>query len=534
MPRQRTGQLILRPTGYYARLWTTIDGERVRVSHALGTKNKAVARRKLDRLLAAESATSGEAKRVESFTEVAERFYAKRIADRPSARGPKQDLASLRRYALPLIGHMDALAIQPYDVNAVLDAVQRAGKSQQTVIHVKQQIANVFVQMRREGSRRDNPAADATLPTFNEVKKERAVLTDTELALYLAWAHPNERAQCAVRERQTMACVARMFGGLRTGDLHALRWESLDTTAFEWGYAPRQKTRRPQLLGIPAMLRPFLRDWWERQGRPQSGVVFPARRPGKRGDRVGQQRIGVSHAAAFRRDLQHTFRDADSKNIAGAPKPDSRRWQELFKETEYTLPVDFHSWRRAFVQALADADVNAQKASALAGHASLDAHARYLRNAGKLREIPAEALPDLDVFETPVVVPEQPDEKAPRLGSDEAKPGKKALPAGGSIVKSRTISGASPPTFASHAAGRGFESRCPLPRFALYFAEFGATDSRVKRHTAFRLRSGVASLHAGRSAASSNDSRPGMRRGITRRTSADRAHTTDHRCRAAA
>jgi hypothetical protein len=71
----------------------------------------------------------------------------------------------------------------------------------------------------------------------------------------------------------------------------------------------------------------------------------------------------------------------------------NRRERELFKETDYTLPVDFHSWRRAFTQALADADVNAQQATALAGHASLSAHARYLASSGKLRRIPELALP---------------------------------------------------------------------------------------------------------------------------------------------
>jgi hypothetical protein len=42
------------------------------------------------------------------------------------------------------------------------------------------------------------------------------------------------------------------------------------------------------------------------------------------------------------------------------------RERMLFEETATTLPVDFHSWRRAYCQALADADVNAQRAKALA------------------------------------------------------------------------------------------------------------------------------------------------------------------------
>ena len=73
------------------------------------------------------------------------------------------------------------------------------------------------------------------------------------------------------------------------------------------------------------------------------------------------------------------------------------RERELFEETDETLPVDFHSWRRAYSQALADADVNAQQASALAGHASLAAHQRYLASSDKMRSIPEAALPRLDV-----------------------------------------------------------------------------------------------------------------------------------------
>src|SRR5690606_26370636 len=72
------------------------------------------------------------------------------------------------------------------------------------------------------------------------------------------------------------------------------------------------------------------------------------------------------------------------------------REREIFEETAYTLPVDFHSWRRAFSQALEDADVNVQQATALAGHASLEAHQRYLQRSTKVRKLPEAALPNLD------------------------------------------------------------------------------------------------------------------------------------------
>jgi integrase len=116
------------------------------------------------------------------------------------------------------------------------------------------------------------------------------VLTDAELVAYLGYVHPQEHWRAAILERQVMACIARVFAGLRTADLHSMRWDALDSAdgAFTWGWAPRQKTRRPQLLEVPEMLRPMLRDWWERHGRPTSGLVFPARR----GRRAGEVKNG--------------------------------------------------------------------------------------------------------------------------------------------------------------------------------------------------------------------------------------------------
>jgi hypothetical protein len=142
-------------------------------------------------------------------------------------------------------------------------------------------------------------------------------------------------------------------------------------------------------------------------GKPTTGHVFPPLR-GKhvgKDDKTGvtHEKTGVSHAKAMRRDLQAAFvahRAANSKVPAEVldtfcPAKDSARWVELFKGTEFTRPVDFHSWRRRFVQALADIGMNAQQAQKLAGHADLAAHERYLRNTTGTLTIPNEALPDL-------------------------------------------------------------------------------------------------------------------------------------------
>jgi hypothetical protein len=119
--------------------------------------------------------------------------------------------------------------------------------------------------------------------------------------------------------------------------------------------------------------------------------------------RLGKPKIKVSHAEAFRRDLGRAFGletwHWNPPNAKGEQKTGeyretegrvmTPRERELLEPSDYTLPVDFHSWRRAYSQALADADVNAQQASALAGHSSLGAH--------QARVIPLAALPRLEI-----------------------------------------------------------------------------------------------------------------------------------------
>ncbi|HKO46870.1 MAG TPA: hypothetical protein VJV79_04065 [Polyangiaceae bacterium] len=90
--------------------------------------------------------------------------------------------------------------------------------------------------------------------------------------------------------------------------------------------------------------------------------------------------------------------DPETRRFAQPEDRDlSPRERELFEDT-FTRPVDFHSWRRACSQALANVGASAQQASTLAGHASLDAHQRYLNNTSKMAEVPAAALPSIRVL----------------------------------------------------------------------------------------------------------------------------------------
>jgi integrase len=401
--RPRKGALQFRTRTWYAVLTIDVDGETVRKWVNLETDNKAVARRKLARLVAQHSTTTSldvveqAAKAPETYAELAERVAqlrrAEGIADVDSEDGRE------RLWVIPEIGRLPVAGIKATHISAIYERAKTEGKSLAHLRNLRTVMHSRFKLALAEDMIATNPVSRALMPKMRVDRRERAVLTDDELVRYLGWQHPQEHHQIGVLERQTMSALARIFGGLRTGDLHALRWTHFDVGEFTWGVAPRKKTARPQRIIVPEMLRPILRDWWERQGRQREGLVFPALRGKNAGEGAKQ---GVSHADAMRRDLRRAF-GLDVWNVGEGkwePTPGrtmTDRERELLEQTEFTRPVDFHSWRRAFVQVLGDIGVNAQQAQKLAGHADLAAHGRYLHNTSRTIEIPAGALPHFEV-----------------------------------------------------------------------------------------------------------------------------------------
>jgi integrase len=408
----RAGSLYWTKSGWRARIRVEIDGEIVQKSFDLETHDKQVARIKLRRLVQEAAATSAapelaqQARRVETFEEAAERIVGESTIRTKGARRDR-----LRLHALPAFGSKPVTDVTAGDVRDLLNALADGGASKETCTKIRNDIGSVLGELWRADMLPENVTAKVRIPKHARVdRRERAVLTDEELVRYLAWVHPSEWKQPAVLERQTMACVSRMFGGLRAGDIKAIRWEAFtigEEGTFETGWVPREKTARAQLLEVPEMLRPILRDWWERSGRPRTGFLFPVRR----GKRAGERRGAGSLASALRRDLARAF---GLEQPIAVPvtrsngRPDVRhRWEvaremtprevELLTETQFTRPVEFHSFRRAFKQGLADAGVELQTAMTLSGASDPKTHRRYLENTAKARQIPSRALPQLSV-----------------------------------------------------------------------------------------------------------------------------------------
>ena len=399
--RPREGSLYWVKSGYRARITYNVDGESVRKAIDLGTKNEQAAKAKLARLLKLPMPTEQEAKRYETFQEAAERIVGDSTIASKSLR-----LGRLRNHVYERIGHKPVNEVTTADVKGVLEVIAANGLSHDVIAHVKVDVGAVLGRLFEDEVLDENVVARIQkLPRGRVEKRERAVLTDEELAVYLSWEHPDDRHKHGVRERQTMACLSRIFGGVRIGDIRAMRWEDLDTFdgEFKSGYAARKKTARPQLLEIHETLRPILRDWWERHGRPAEGPVFPV----LRGVRAGQERGRNNAAAALRTDLMRAFGLEAPQRVTivrKGGKPDRKiTWRrarmmtpreiELFEGTRFNKPVDFHSFRRAYKQALAEAGIDLQQSMHLSGSSDMKAHQRYLNNTAKARRLPDAAAP---------------------------------------------------------------------------------------------------------------------------------------------
>ena len=406
MPRARTGTLIYkRTTGWNARVWTVVrdaDGterdERRWVP--LETHDKDLARRKLEKIVGmlargelVADAAKAEAVREWTVAEHDEIVNAQRKSGGVQSSSDEEIVQRLHVH--PHIGAMGLRAVRPANVRGVLLAAIAAGLRRNTVRTIRAVMFRSFRAAWESELIPENPVAKVRLPKMNETKRARVILADEEIAQYIA----SPRAKRA--ELKLLSLVARTEGGMRTGDLTKWNWTMIDRVAFEACVIPRSKKGQPQALEIPDVLRPFLRAWWLKSGSPGSGPVFP----GVRGKRKGEARAarGVSFAAALRRELLRAgvvrhdcdgscFREKDPApcaNFAADP---------LYNDTPTSQRVDFHSFRRAFNTALAEAGVNVQQAMHLAGHSDPKVHAMYVMSTKRMQRIPAAALPQIPML----------------------------------------------------------------------------------------------------------------------------------------
>ncbi len=384
--RPRTGSLYWTKSGARARITVDVDGVAVQKSFDLQTKDRVAAKAKLRRLVRMNTPEPEQAAAPVTVAEYAESWLARREALGIAA------IDYERRYFdriwKPAIGNLPLVEVHKTEIQQVLDDVATGAilprprnehdiperYSRQSVAHIRATIVRLFQSAWRDELISENKASRAEVPDMEEDGKARAVLTDNEIGQLVA--HPEVDA-----EIKLLVLLSRTVGGLRAGDLNSLDW-----TAFGPDFATctfvRRKTRKkkpaPQTLEVPEPIPTFLNVWWERQGKPITGPVFPVRKGPRAGE--AKKRSNMSYADRLRRELVK----------AGVTR------HELHFETATTRPVDFHSTRRAYSSALARVGVNEQTAMVLTGHSDSRVHRRYVEQA-TIRSLPSAAVPSFSI-----------------------------------------------------------------------------------------------------------------------------------------
>lgn len=191
MPKKQDGQLFMKEgRGWYGRFYATVEGERVRVCRALNTQNKAIARRKLARLIAEGNVAPEEAQRAETFEEA-----ARRVVDAQRDAGMvtwKDRLYRLTAHAFPALGKMLPAQLKAVHVRDVLTEARDGGMAHETLKHLRGDVSKVLDDLWRAEELPENVVDRVEVPealpsAVAEAKKERAVLEDDELVRYLAW-----------------------------------------------------------------------------------------------------------------------------------------------------------------------------------------------------------------------------------------------------------------------------------------------------------------------------------------------------------
>lgn len=207
----------------------------------------------------------------------------------------------------------------------------RTGKpiSRQTARHALGLVCRCFDAAARKRMIAASPAARAELPASDDPDDDPAwtYLGQDEIDALLGFETlpPKQRAAFAIA----------IYAGLRQGELAALTWERVDlredrprlTVAASW--ETRTKTRRTRLVPLIPAARAALALWWELQGCPAGGLVWPSDKPGRKGKQVRhgrgydwgwsdtrdngagvcwlgwRRRVGIARRVRFH-DLRHT------------------------------------------------------------------------------------------------------------------------------------------------------------------------------------------------------------------------------------
>jgi integrase len=407
--RPRKVNLVPLASGVAMRMTIDRDGVTVRTQINAQTASKAVARAKARKILAGEGEAfiPEAARKGETFREAATRLF-----EASELKGRQTRYNQLVKYVFPEIGDMLCNDIEVHHIRECLEQASKhpdIGGWTETIRHIKNHISSVLGALYADDLIDENAALrisfkrkDGSLggKKIRRVYLPRVVPTDEEFERFIE--HGLEVGDGQLGELHSLALFARCLGGMRTSDIHAWRWDHIDIQSWREAQVPRPKTQGAEdetneslefvlePYDLPESLVPHLVAWWERNGKPTEGPVFPVRR----GKRAGLHKLpgATSYAAPLR----------DAFWAAGVVRPrpgwDPTRPQKKFCALQSGIPgkrdrLDFHSMRRASVTATSSApELSFAESMRLADHHDPKTHMRYRRDEAN-RVVPESAIP---------------------------------------------------------------------------------------------------------------------------------------------
>jgi integrase len=399
-PQKKRGRFALewRPRmGVWVGRIRELDGTRSRL-YSMCTDNETLAEQRYGRWL--ETGEPPKQSGREKFKDAAERIVGAMIAAKE--KNAKDRRTRLRSFALPLIGDLEVAELEHHHVAGVLDAMVPRGYSSAYVLSMRVDISCILGQLCREGAVAHNCALGVKLPPHasdNDDDRLPVQLTDEEILQF-------QKERGFKRELDVMVLHARQLAGHRTSCLHAEDWSDWDTVHWKTVKVRRPKTddgrRKKERAGrrrgrrayelvihaIPSVVVAPTQAWWHAQGCPQKGPVFPVRKGPKAGQRKGDN---ISYAKALRKAAWEAGLRRPLPGYEEAVGDDRKKFCALQVATDDSLPLDFHSLRRAFITACAQAGMSLQDSMDASGHTQETTHHGY--RGPRLLAVPAAAIP---------------------------------------------------------------------------------------------------------------------------------------------
>jgi integrase len=333
---QAGGKCSCRPS-WRASVYSKRDGRRIRktfatLAEAKGWRADAQVGVRKGTLRASSRVTFREA--AEAWLEAAEAGTIRAKGGRPyKPKTLRSYEASLRRHVLPELGGARISEISRVDVQDFVDRMVAAGHAATTVRNAVSTLQLVFGRALDRGELAINPTERLRLPTA-QGRRDRI-------------APPHEAAAliAAVPERDRALWATAFYGGLRAGELRALRWGDVDLAAgrirVERGYDDKAGVIETKTgagrrtVPVPVVLRDFLIEHRHASGRGDDGYVF------------GRDASSPFTPSAVHRRAKDAWEDAGLDSIG------------------------LHEARHTYASLMIAAGVNAKALSTYMGHSSI-------------------------------------------------------------------------------------------------------------------------------------------------------------------